>query len=113
MLSDGWPERDGSIREHRLTYLGGALKPSDIAWLALTGGIIAYEIACPPGELLSEGWDRYVESHPILARAVPVIVALHLINALPGGLDPFVAVGRIYLDWFGASFRRNAFYRRR
>lgn len=67
------------------------MRPADIAWSAMLGVIIAYEIAAPVNELLSEGWDRYLVSRPITARVVPIMLALHLINALPRSVDP---VGR-------------------
>lgn len=67
---------------------GWGMRPADIAWSALLGVIIAYEIAAPVNELLSEGWDRYLVSRPVIARVVPIMLALHLINALPRSVDP-------------------------
>ncbi|AEF57278.1 hypothetical protein CROSSROADS_96 [Mycobacterium phage Crossroads] len=64
------------------------MKPSDYAWLALLCAIVGYEIAAPPGELLSEGWDRYLQRFPIGARVLPLVVTLHVINALPERYDP-------------------------
>ncbi|ADL71054.1 hypothetical protein SEQ_HALENA_89 [Mycobacterium phage Halena] len=64
------------------------MRPSDVAWLALAAGIVGYEIAAPPGELLSEGWDRYLRRFPVAARVLPLIVTLHVINALPERFDP-------------------------
>lgn len=64
------------------------MKPSDIAWLALAIGIIGYEVAAPPGELLSEGWDRYLQRFPVSARVLPLVLTLHVINALPDQCDP-------------------------
>lgn len=67
---------------------GATLSPADIAWLALAIGIISYEFAAPDGELLSEGWDRYLVRFPVAARLVPVVLTLHVINVLPRGVDP-------------------------
>lgn len=64
------------------------VRPADVAWLILVSAIVGYEVACPRDELLSRAWDRYLELWPILARLVPVIVALHLINVLPRWCDP-------------------------
>ena len=56
---------------------------------ALIGGIVAaHEIACPSGELLSEGADKALERHPVLTTLAIGTVALHLANLLPSKLDP-------------------------
>lgn len=72
----------------------GALKPADVAWLAMLAGVVAYEVLSPRGELLSEGWDRYLERFPVSARPVPVVLTAHVINALPPRFDP---VHRVFL----------------
>ena len=64
------------------------MKPADVAWLTLAAGIVVYEIAAPPGELLSEGVDRYLVRRPWLTRAVVAVVAAHLLNLIPDRLDP-------------------------
>lgn len=64
------------------------MKPADIAWSVLAAGIIAYEFLSPEGELLSEGWDRYLARFPISARVLPLVLTLHVINALPARFDP-------------------------
>ena len=75
------------------------MRAADKAWLALAGGILAYEIRAPRGELMSEGVDRYLEAHPWLTRAVVAAVVGHLLNVLPGPLDP--------LHWLSALKRRD------
>jgi hypothetical protein len=60
-------------------------------WLGLAAGVIAFEVACPQGETLSEGVDRALE-HPTLRYAAIGAVALtavHLLNVLPERRDPF------------------------
>ncbi|WNM68977.1 hypothetical protein SEA_TRIBLETROUBLE_36 [Mycobacterium Phage TribleTrouble] len=64
------------------------MRCSDKAWLALGAGVVAYEITCPPGELLSEGVDRYLTRRKWTTHAVVVGLALHLLNLLPDRLDP-------------------------
>jgi len=64
------------------------MRPGDKAWLVLAGGILVWDMIAPPGELLSEAADRYLETHPILTRAVIAVVALHLANILPPRIDP-------------------------
>lgn len=58
------------------------------AWTAMGIGILAYEIACPQGELLSEGADRALESHRALTLGGIGLVALHLANVIPQRYDP-------------------------
>jgi hypothetical protein len=57
------------------------------AWTALTAGVLAYEILCKDGELLSERVDQWLLSRPILTRAVIAALALHLGNAVPQRYD--------------------------
>lgn len=64
------------------------MTPADTAWSVMLAAIVVYEVAAPVNELLSEGWDRYLLRRPVTARVVPVVVALHLINALPSSVDP-------------------------
>ncbi|ASR85635.1 hypothetical protein SEA_AMGINE_34 [Mycobacterium phage Amgine] len=64
------------------------MRSSDRAWLALGVGVAAYEVACPPNELLSEGVDRYLARRPWSTRIVVIGLALHLLNLLPERIDP-------------------------
>jgi hypothetical protein len=64
------------------------MKPSDYAWLTLAIGIITYEIASPPGELLSQAVDRYRRRHPIATDIAIVYIAAHLLRRWPQRLDP-------------------------
>jgi hypothetical protein len=58
------------------------------AWAMLAAGVLAYEISCNEGELLSEGVDDWLAAKPLLTRAVIAALALHLGNAVPPQLDP-------------------------
>src|SRR6185312_12779038 len=40
------------------------------AWGLLAAGVLAYEVACKEGELLSEGVDDWVTAKPVLTRGV-------------------------------------------
>ncbi|QAY02767.1 hypothetical protein SEA_SHAOBING_36 [Mycobacterium phage Shaobing] len=64
------------------------MRCADRAWLALGAGVVAYEIACPPGELLSEGVDRYLDRRKWMTRVVVVGLAAHLLNLIPQRFDP-------------------------
>lgn len=61
-------------------------------WRFLIAGILAWEITCAEGELLSHGFDRLLERHPVWPRFAVLIVAFHLINWLPSRVDPLAAV---------------------
>lgn len=62
------------------------------AWLALLAGVVGYNVAASPGNMLSEAADV----HPWIARGVGLIVYLHVANLIPARRDPihwaFVAV---------------------
>ena len=58
------------------------------AWGVIAAGVLAYELACNDGELLSEGVDDWVTSRPMLTRTVIAALALHLGNAVPPRFDP-------------------------
>jgi hypothetical protein len=58
------------------------------AWGVIAAGVLAYELACNEGELLSEGVDDWMATKPILTRTVIAALALHLGNAVPPRFDP-------------------------
>ncbi len=68
------------------------MRAADKAWLVLCAGIIAYEAVAIEGELLSEGYDRYIATEHaakrLLAMAVPWVIAAHLTNTFPNEVDP-------------------------
>lgn len=57
-------------------------------WALIGAMVVAHEIISPPGELLSEGCDTALETHPYLTRIIIGVTALHLANALPEKFDP-------------------------
>ncbi|WP_264923101.1 DUF7427 family protein [Mycobacteroides chelonae] len=73
------------------------MRAADRAWLRLGAEIAAYELTAPPGELLSEGVDRYLMRRPWLTRAVVLVVAAHLLNLLPESIDPLHQLAKIGL----------------
>lgn len=66
-------------------------KPSTAAWAALGVGIGTYELLCPDGETLTEGFREGMRTR--LGRAAltsaTLITAGHLIGAIPEKYDPF------------------------
>lgn len=65
-------------------------RPSTVAWAGLAAGVAAYDLLCPPGETLSEGVDRALETRTgrVLALGAIAVVATHLANVLPQRCDP-------------------------
>lgn len=82
------------------------------AWGVLVGGVIAYDMLCPPGQTLSEGVDRAMETR--LGRAASIgaiaVTALHLVNAIPQKYDPIhtaVEIRRAKLKAFDGYRKRS------
>lgn len=74
------------------------LRLGDAAWLA----IAAYEVLCPPGEMLSEAVDRWLGAELIPTRRrrkhatelFIVYTALHVANRLPERVDLYARAAR-------------------
>lgn len=66
------------------------MRDADYAWLALAGGVCAYEAyaALYRAELLSEACDRYRRRHPVLTLTVIGLLAAHLARLIPSRWDP-------------------------
>jgi hypothetical protein len=64
------------------------MRTSDRAWVVLAAGIVTYEVAAKPEELMSQAVDRYLESRPWITRMAVAIVSAHLLNLIPSRLDP-------------------------
>lgn len=73
--------------------------PPERAWWLIGCFVVAFDAITPPGTTLSEKMDEWIDEHPFAARAAVVLVAAHLVNAIPPRLDPihqaFVGVGTI------------------
>jgi len=67
---------------------GKELLTAKRAWTCMAIGIMAYELACPEGELLSEGADRAIERHPMLVPLTALVIAGHVANLFPDRYDP-------------------------
>ena len=83
------------------------MKHADIAWLVLAVLILVYEVAAPPGELLSEGWDRYLVRFPVSSRIVPVVLTLHVLNLLPKQFDPLYRIARVVGGFYDRGERNR------
>ena len=64
------------------------MRHSDVAWLSLLAAIIAYELAAPSDELLSQAVDRYRRRHPMIVIGAVGYVAGHLLRIWPPRIDP-------------------------
>ena len=62
---------------------------ADKGWKSIVAAVLIYEAICVEEELLSRGFDRLLERHPLWPRLVVLTVALHLINWIPDRIDPF------------------------
>jgi hypothetical protein len=58
------------------------------AWCAIGGFVLAYEVICPEGQLMSEGADRLIERHPYATRAAGLVLAVHVLNLVREEQDP-------------------------
>lgn len=71
------------------------MRPSDRAWLTLAAGVLAWDVLCPPDEMLSEASARYTAAHRILWPAVIVYTAGHLMHVWPARFDLFALAARL------------------
>lgn len=58
-------------------------------WKSIAAAVLFYEALCVEEELLSRGFDRLLERHPVWPRVVVLTIALHLVNWIPERVDPF------------------------
>jgi hypothetical protein len=65
------------------------MRNSDRAWLALAGGVAAYDLIATDDELLSDAARRYFKSQPIVTGSMILVTGLHLAGGLPPWCDPF------------------------
>ena len=73
------------------------MRKSDRAWLALAGGVAAYDLIATDDELLTDAARRYFKSQPFATGSMILVTGLHLVGALPRWSDPFTllfATGR-------------------
>ena len=63
------------------------MRKSDRAWLALAGGVAAYDLIATDDELLTDAARRYFKSQPVATASMILITGLHLVGALPHWSD--------------------------
>lgn len=63
------------------------MRHSDMAWIALGVGVLAYDALCEEGDTMSEAVDRYMLRHPWLVRVIASAVTAHVCNMVPPRWD--------------------------
>jgi len=75
------------------------MRASTKGWIGLGIGVLTWEFLSPRDQLLSHGFDVFLEKHPVITWAATIITVAHLLNITdrPGLriLDPWNAVGTI------------------
>lgn len=74
------------------------VQPATIAWGVLASGVAVYDMLCPPGQTLSEGANRMMETAPgrLFLYSAVGLTALHLVNGFQSlGLEHYDPFNRI------------------
>jgi hypothetical protein len=64
------------------------MRKSDRAWVALAGGVAAYDLIATDDEQLTNAARRYFKSQPIATVSMILVTALHLVGGIPRWCDP-------------------------
>jgi hypothetical protein len=60
--------------------MGETMRNSDRAWLALAGGVAAYDLIATDDGRLSDAARRYFNSQPVATASMILVTGLHLIG---------------------------------
>jgi hypothetical protein len=71
-------------------------------WAVIASIVVAHELLCPEGELLSEGYDRLLERHRVAAVVGTLAITGHLLNVFKDEADP-LHLGFQFMKSFGKS----------
>jgi hypothetical protein len=72
------------------------MRNSDLAWVALAGGVTAYDLIATDDELLTNAARRYFKSQPIATVSTILVTGLHLIGGIPPWCDPITLTFAAY-----------------
>jgi hypothetical protein len=72
------------------------MRSSDRAWLALAGGVAAYDLIATDDELLTNAARRYFKCQPIATVSTILVTSLHLVGGLPPWCDPITLTFAAY-----------------
>jgi hypothetical protein len=64
------------------------MRNSDRAWVALAGGIAAYDLIATDDEQMTNAARRYFKSQPIATASLVLMTGLHLVGGIPPWCDP-------------------------
>jgi hypothetical protein len=64
------------------------MRNSDRAWVALAGGVAAYDLIATDDEQLTNAARRYFKSQPLATAAMILVTGLHLVGGIPPWCDP-------------------------
>jgi hypothetical protein len=64
------------------------MRNSDRAWVALAGGVAAYDLIAADDEQLTHAARRYFKSQPIATLSMILVTGLHLVGGIPPWCDP-------------------------
>jgi hypothetical protein len=64
------------------------MRNSDRAWVALAGGVAAYDLIAADDEQLTNAARRYFKSQPIATASMILLTSLHLLGGIPPWCDP-------------------------
>ena len=64
------------------------MRSSDRAWVALAGGVAAYDLIATDDEQLTNAARRYFKSSPIATVSMILVTSLHLVGGIPRWCDP-------------------------
>jgi hypothetical protein len=64
------------------------MRNSDRAWVALAGGVAAYDLIATDDEQLTNAARRYFKSQPIATASMILVTAPHLVCGIPPWFDP-------------------------
>jgi hypothetical protein len=64
------------------------MRDSHRAWLALAGGVAAYDLIATDDEQLTNAARRYFKSQPIATASMILVTGMHLVGGIPPWRDP-------------------------
>jgi hypothetical protein len=72
------------------------MRNSDRAWVALAGGVAAYDLIATDDEQLTNAARRYFKSQPIATVSMILVTGLHLVGGIPHWCDPITLTFAAY-----------------
>src|ERR1700758_361842 len=72
------------------------MRNSDLAWVALAGGVTAYDLIATEDEQLTNAARRDFRSQPIATASMILVTGLHLIGGIPPWCDPITLTFAAY-----------------